>query len=225
VLIVGLALSGLLHFRRHPARIAFLLIIFATPFLGEGLVSLYRPIFYDRTLIWASLPFYLLLAAGTSQLETGFFGKTRFLIALIVVLTLSGLSLREYYVHFEKEQWDDAAALVAERVEPDDLILFNTTWAQLPFDYYFHRLYNYPVAERGAPVDLFARGVLEPKMTASDLPRLRALVRGRERVWLIYSHGWYTDPQGLIPPALEEELDLFDCWDFYGLRVSLYERW
>jgi mannosyltransferase len=229
VLIAGLALSGLLYFRRQPAQIAFLLIIFATPFLGEGLVSLRRPIFYDRTLIWASIPLYLLLTAGISQLETRFFckrsGKTWFLVALITLLTLTGLSLREYYIHFEKEQWDDAAAFVAERVEPDDLILFNTTWAQIPFDYYFHRLYNYSVAEHGAPVDLFDRGVLEPKMTGSDLPRVRALVRGRGQVWLIYSHSWYTDPQGLIPPLLEEELGLLGRWDFYGLRVALYGRW
>ncbi len=221
VLIAGLALSGLIHFRRQPAHIAFLLIIFATPFLGEGLVSLRRPIFYDRTLIWASLPFYLLLAAGIHRLR---YWPHVLTIVLIVVLMLTGLSLREYYVHFEKEQWDDAAAFVAEQVEPDDLILFNATWAQLPFDYYFHRLYNYPVAEHGAPADLFDQGVLEPKMTASDLPRLRALVRGRERVWLIYSHDWYTDPQGLIPPALEEELDLLDRWDFYGLQAWLYGR-
>ena len=88
-------------------------------------------------------------------------------------------------------------------------MLFSSfSWQKvIPFDYYFHRLYNYPVAEHGAPVDLFDRGTLEPKMAASDLPRLRALVWGHERVWLIYGHGWYTDPQGLIPPALEEELE------------------
>ncbi len=224
MLIVGLTLSGSLYFRRQPARIAFLLVIFATPFLGEVLVSLYRPIFYDRTLIWTSIPFYLLLAAGVYQLETRLFGKAWFLIALITLLTLTGLSLREYYVHFEKEQWDDAAAFVAERVQPDDLILFNATWAQIPFDYYFHRLYNYPIAEHGAPVDLFDRGVLEPKMAAGDLPRLRALVQNHERVWLVYSHNWYTDPQGLIPPALEEAFDLLERQNFYGLHVWLYGR-
>jgi hypothetical protein len=41
-------------------------------------------------------------------------------------------------------------------------------------------------------------------------------------VWLIYSHNWYTDPQGLIPPALEEELDLQGRWVFYGVQVMLY---
>ena len=218
VLFAGLALLGLVHFRRRPARILFLLVVFLTPFVGEWLVSLRRPIFYDRTLVWASLPLYLLLAAGMRQLRLR---PYVFAVALIL-LTINGLSLREYYVHFEKEQWDDAAAFVAERVEADDLILFNATWTQIPFDYYFRRLYNRPMAEHGVPVDLFDRSVLEPKMAESDLCRLRALIRGRERVWLVYSHDWYTDPEGLIPPALEEELDLLDRWEFYGLQIWMY---
>ncbi|RLC71656.1 MAG: hypothetical protein DRI81_17445 [Chloroflexi bacterium] len=78
------------------------------------------------------------------------------------------------------------------------------------------------MAEHGVPVDLFERGILEPKMAASDLPRLRSLTRGHRRVWLVYSHDWYTDPDSLIPPALEEELDLLNRWDFYGLQVQLY---
>jgi mannosyltransferase len=219
VFFTGLAALGLIRLRRDPACVAFLLVTFATPLAGEWLVSLRRPIFYDRTLIWASPPLYLLLAAGLRQLR-----RWRYVLAAaLALLAINGLSLHEYYVNFEKEQWDDAAALVAERVEPDDLLLFNATWVQIPFDYYFHRLNDVPVAEHGVPVDLFARGVLEPKMAASDLPRLRSLIAGRERVWLIYSHDWYTDPQGLIPPALEEESDLESRWKFHGLQVWLYE--
>jgi uncharacterized membrane protein len=216
---VGLTLLGLAYFRRRPAHLALLLVIFATPFLGEWLVSLRRPIFYDRTLIWASLPLYLLLAAGMRRLR-----HWSRVLAIVLVLTVNTLSLEAYYVRFEKEQWDDAAAFVAERVKPDDLILFNATWAQIPFDYYFRHLYNRPVAEHGAPVDLFDRGILEPKMAAGDLPRLRALLQGRERVWLVYSHDWYTDPEGLIPLALEEELDLRGRCDFVGLQVRLYDK-
>lgn len=217
-LFAGLAVLGLVHLRRHPTCVPFLLITFATPFVGEWLVSLRRPIFYDRTLIWASLPLYLLLAAGVSQLR-----QRRYIIAVVLmILTVNGLSLREYYAHFEKEGWDEAAALVAQQAEADDLILFNATWAQIPFDHYFHRLDDRPLAEHGLPVDLFDRGVLEPKMADSDLPRLRALIRGRDRVWLVYSHAWYTDPQRLIPPALAAELDLLERWDFTGLQVRLY---
>jgi hypothetical protein len=111
---------------------------------------------------------------------------------------------------------------VAERVDPGDLILFNATWMQIPFDYYFHRLSDAPVVEHGAPVDLFDRGVLEPKMAESDLPRLRSLIDGHGRVWLVYSHNWYTDPDGLIPLALEEKLDLQARWELDEVQVWLY---
>jgi len=210
-------LLGFVHFRKRVAHLALLLTLFLTPFIGELLVSLRRPLFYDRTLIWASIPLYLLLAAGLNQLRY----RPYILVGAAILVTVNGLSLREYYAHFEKEQWDDAAAYVGQRVENEDLILFNATWVQIPFDFYFRYL-NRPVAEHGVPVDLFDRGILEPKMAASDLPRLRGLIRGRDRVWLIYSHNWYTDPQSLIPKALEEELKQLERRRFYGLEVRLY---
>jgi len=216
-LYAGLALAGWMHFRRRPACVGFLAAVFLTPFVGEWLVSLRRPIFYSRTLIWASIPLYILLAAGACRQR-----RSVAVAVVTLMLSINGLSLREYYVNFEKEAWDQAAAFVAEQVEPDDLILFNATWAQIPFDYYFHREYNGPVAERGLPVDLFDRSVLEPRMHESDLPRLRTLIQAHRRVWLVYSHDWYTDPEGLIPAALDEELERVDRWDFRGLQVWLY---
>ncbi len=222
----ALALAGVLHLRRSPGRLAFLGLVFGVPFLGEGLVSLIRPIFYDRTLIWASLPLYLLLAAGICRL-----GRRSLIFVLVLVLVLlvaNGLSLGEYYVHHEKEAWDEAAALVAGRVQPGDLILFHASWVQIPFDYYFSRLYNdaarLKIAEHGAPVDLFERGVLEPKMTSADVPRLRELMRGRGRVWLVYSHDWYTDPERLIPQTLGEDMTPRRRWELYGVQLWLFGR-
>ncbi len=219
VTLIFAALLGLgaLHLRRAPATLAFLVVLIATPFVGELLVSLRRPIFYDRTLIWTTIPIFLLLAAGLLQLRHAPY----VLATLGVIVAINAVSLREYYTHFEKEQWREAAAYVAENVHDDDLLIFNATWVQIPFDYYFSDAER-PVEERGAPVDLFDRGILEPKMARSDLPRLRALVRGRDRVWLIYSHNWYTDPQNLLPGALSEELDLLQQRSFVGLDVRLY---
>ena len=209
-----LLLLGTYRLRRRPGRAWLLWVIALTPLVGEWLVSLFRPIFYDRTLIWTTIPLYLLLALGICQLSYRSFVLT----ALAMVATVNGLSIREYHVRFQKEQWDEAAAYVSDRVQAGDLILFHATWVQIPFDYYLNR----PVEERGVPVDLFDRGVLEPKMTAEDLPRMQALIRDRARVWLVYSHQWYTDPQGLIPAALDRALSLQLRRRFYGLEVRLY---
>ncbi|MCU0501134.1 MAG: glycosyltransferase family 39 protein [Anaerolineae bacterium] len=214
-----LAILGIVHLRKQPALIAFLAVLFLTPIVGEWLVSLRRPIFSDRTLIWATLPLYLLLASGIAQLRY----RPTILAAIVILVAVNFLSLRQYYIHFEKEAWDKAASYVGERVEKDDLLLFNATWVQIPFDYYY-RYQNRPVAKHGAPVDLFDRGILEPRMAESDLPRLRELIADKERVWLIYSHNWYTDPQNLIPTTLSQKLKLLDQHQFNGLELRLYGR-
>ena len=209
-----LLLLGTYRLRRRPGRAGLLWVAALTPLAGEWLVSLVRPIFFDHTLIWTTIPLYLLLALGIRQLSYRSFVLT----ALAMVATVNGLSIREYHVRFQKEQWDEAAAYVSDRAEAGDLILFHATWVQIPFDYYFYQ----PVEERGVPVDLFDSGVLEPKMTAGDLPRMEALIRDRTRVWLVYSHQWYTDPQGLVPAALDRALELQLRRRFYGLDVRLY---
>ena len=141
-----LAILGIVRLRKQPALIAFLAVLFLTPIIGEWLVSLRRPIFYDRTLIWATLPLYLLLAAGIAQLRY----RPTILVAVAILVTVNTLSLRQYYTFFDKEEWEKAAVYVGERVEKEDMLLFNATWVQIPFDYYF-RHQNRPVTKHGAP--------------------------------------------------------------------------
>lgn len=214
----GLALFGLFRLRHRPVWLLLLLSLSLTAIAGELLISLRRPIFYDRTLIWTTLPYYLLIAIGIRGLALP---KLRWPVqaaALVMVVSLSGFSLFNYYVYFEKEDWARAAEYVAAQAEPDDLLVFHATWVQIPFEYYF-RHYKLDLELRGAPTDLFDRGVLEPKMTRADLPHLRDLVQDRPRIWLIYSHDWYTDPEGLIPRQLDREMRRVDARQFAGLRV------
>ncbi|MEZ4581202.1 MAG: hypothetical protein R3A10_06070 [Caldilineaceae bacterium] len=74
VLYALLALAGLFYFRKRMAWALLLLSLCVVPFVGELLVSLRRPIFYDRTLIWTTLPFYLLMAIGIRGVMVGAFG-------------------------------------------------------------------------------------------------------------------------------------------------------
>ncbi len=212
---------GLVSYRKKISIFLFLAALFFIPFLGELIVSLRRPISLDRTLIWITIPLFLVLAAGIAQL--------RFRLLIIVMLGVLGtnylFSAGDYFRFVQKEDWSNPAGYVANYVEKDDLILFNSAMAQIPFDYYFKPYedkYFLQVEKQGVP-DMFDRGIPEPKMTNSEIPRLISWLSGQKRVWLVYSHNSYTDPMGLIPQTLASELKLTQERDFYGVRVQLYE--
>jgi mannosyltransferase len=212
---------GLVHYRKNIARFFFLAALFATPFLGELIVSIRRPIFLDRTLIWITIPLLLLLAAGIAQL------RFRFLMIVVTIIFATNylLSTSDYYRFYQKEDWNTAAGYVAYFAEKDDLVLFNSNFVEIPFNYYFRTyedLYSIQVEKQGVPLDLFDSGILEPRMTTEDIPGLISLLNGHDRVWLVYSHNWYTDPTGLIPQTLASQMKLIRTRDFYGGQVQLY---
>ncbi|MBN1261382.1 MAG: glycosyltransferase family 39 protein [Anaerolineae bacterium] len=221
VLYAAVLCLGLVYYRRKLSCLLFLAVLFAIPFLGELCVSIFRPVFYDRTLIWTTIPLFLALAAGIAQLRFRFV-----IIAVIGILgTLNLFSVSDYYRFFQKEDWSTPAGYVANFAEAGDLVLFNSNFVEIPFTYYFETyedLYRIEVDKQGVPLDLFASGVLEPEMTADDIPRLVSLLGEYNRVWLVYSHHWYTDPLGLIPQTLAAQLELVRQRDFHGGQVQLY---
>jgi hypothetical protein len=218
----GLVLClGLVHFRRKFSQFLFLAALFAIPFLGELIVSLRRPIFYDRTLIWTTIPMYLVLAGGVIQLKF----RPLMIMALGSLVAINLFSSGDYYRFYQKEDWSTPAGYVAYFAEEDDLVLFNSNFVEIPFNYYF-RIYEdewrIQVEKQGVPLDLFDHGIPEPEMTAKDIPGLISLLRGHDRVWLVYSHEAYTDPMGLIPKTLAAQMKLIQRRDFYGGQVQLY---
>ena len=124
---------GVVYYRKKLSIFLFLAALFAIPFLGELIVSIRRPIFFDRTLIWITIPLFLLLAAGIVRL--------RFRLLMIVVLGILAtnylFSTGDYYRWVHKEDWSTAAGYVANFAENDDLVLFNSNFVVIPFDYYF----------------------------------------------------------------------------------------
>ena len=213
---------GLVYYRKKFSIFLFLAALFAIPFLGELVVSIRRPIFFYKTLIWTTIPLFLVLAAGIVQL--------RFRLLMILVLGMIAanylFSDGDYYRFMQKEDWSAAAGYVANFAQKDDLILFNSNFVIIPFNYYFETYenqYSIQVEKHGVPLDLFENGILEPKMTESYIPGLNSLISGHDRVWLVYSHDWYTDPKGLIPRTLASQMELTQTRDFYGGQVQLYE--
>lgn len=212
---------GVLHFRKRISQFLLLAALFAIPFLAELIVSLWRPIFWGRTLIWTTIPLFLVLAAGVTQL------KFRPLMMLVLgsLVALNLFSIADYYRFFQKEDWHTAAGYVANFAEKDDLVLFNSNFVVIPFNYYFkpyETQYSLQIVRQGVPLDLFESGVPEPEMTESDIPALDSLLHEHNRVWLVYSHNSYTDPLGLIPQTLAAQKKLIQQREFYGGDVQLY---
>ena len=224
--------------------------LFVIPHLIALLVSLRSPVYAERPLIWTTLPYYLLIAAGIrflggpalTRLYSALRGASRFritghggkwtalldstrlaaqLFVLLAIVTLSSFCLHGYYFFFPKEGWDQAAAYIADQAEPDDLVLFNATWVQVPFEYYFKR-FGLETELKGLPVDLFEGGRLEPAMAESDAPRVQELLAGRERVWLVYSHNWYSDPDGIVPRELGALFREVEQTQFVGIQIGRY---
>jgi uncharacterized membrane protein len=213
---------GLVYFWKKMSIFLFLTALFAIPFLGELIASIRRPIFMDRTLIWTTIPLFLLLAAGIAQL------RFRLLIIMVVgiLATINVFSTGDYYRFFQKEDWHSPAGSVAKFVQNDDLILFNSSMVQIPFDYYFKPYedqYAIQVEKHGVPRDMFEDDILEPIMTVNDISGLISMLDGHKKVYLVYSHNSYTDPMGLIPKTLASQLKLVQQSDFNGVQVQLYE--
>lgn len=212
---------GLVYYRKKLSMFLFLAALFATPVLGELLVSLRRPIFYDRTLIWITVPLFVVLAAGIVQLRF----RPLMIVVLGTLVTNYLSSAGDIYRFVQKEDWRTAAGYVANFAQKDDLVLFNSNFVEIPFDYYFkayEELYSVQVEKQGVPLDLLDSGIMEPRMKESDIPGLISMLRGHSRVWLVYSHDDITDPKGLIPQTLALQMKLIRTRDFYGGRVQLY---
>ncbi len=220
-LAIPLCALGLLGLLAGASRYRLLfLAIFLIPIAIDLILSIWRPIFEERVLLYTTLGALMLIALGIAA------PRRRIVSALLLVpaLWLYLVSLNNYDATFRKELWQSSAAFVAEHARPGDLILFNATWTQLPFDYYYQRLHGPPLLEHGLPVDLFDRGVLEPEMLATDVPTIARLTSGQQHVWVLLSHDWYNDPHHLIRPAMRALFSQESVYQFDNILVIYYRR-
>src|SRR5579885_2955867 len=93
--------------------LSLLLFTFFVPVGAEVLISLKRPIVATQTLIWASVPYYVLIAKGVVALRN----KWAVCIGIALLTVFSSLALYKYYTQFEKERWDLAAQFVSENLD------------------------------------------------------------------------------------------------------------
>jgi len=199
---------------RHPSS-AFghwsLITWLALPVLGIYSVSLHKPLFTDRYLIWIAPAFYLLLAAGLMAVWRRWRPLAILLLALIVPLNLQA-AWGQTHTNI-KSDFRSVVAYVEQRRAADEPLLFLMPYARHTYAYYA----DDPTPQTEAPYT--NSGATESDVDAE----LSRLTRGHSAIWLIASEVEMWDRRGLVAAWLEARGTLTDEAEFSRAHVARYE--
>ncbi len=197
------AARGWRLWRMTALLLAWLLI----PPLLLFLLSLAKPMFTDRYVIWIVPAFLLLLAQGIAALAT--FGRRLSWVAfaLVLALALSG-GWRQTHLPI-KADMRAAAAYVEARRLPGELVMF-----QIP---YLRQTYEYYAGPLDDAVDGRFTNNGNPLEQVSD--EMAAAVSDAPVVWLVLSEEAMWDSRGLVRQWLDSHGQRTDDQQFQRVEV------
>ena len=182
-------------------------------------VSMLKPMFVTRYLIFCLPAFVLLVAAGLDVI------RPRLLMAG-VLLAITALSLRgvsDYYrTGFDppEQDWRGAVHYMLSQTQPGDAVLFYHPLARLAYEYYRQRWPQYPAPVVVFPPRADARLL---KGTQPDFAMLPHLPEHYRRLWLVQNFGPdpFTDRMHSI---FATHYSQAEERDFSIIRIVLYQR-
>jgi 4-amino-4-deoxy-L-arabinose transferase-like glycosyltransferase len=254
-LFVALLLAAVLYWRDEessPASIVLLLCWLVVPVAGLFAVSLLRPLYTARYLMFVLPAYLLLLAAGVAAL-----GRRAPLLAGLVlgaILVVNSWGLWRQASTPLKADFRAATRYVSSRLTADDLLLFQIPYGRHSFDYYIQRQADQlrragpraddhrsgagaleisrgdyqvllPLVVRGGGVYRWAEGLYTNSgMEPGEVDRQMAeLVAGSQVVWLVETEAPMWDERGLVREWLDDHLVLTDEAHFVRVGVFRYE--
>jgi mannosyltransferase len=196
------------QFNREREGTWFCLGYVALPVLTAWLLSQAKPMYSIRYLLPFLPPYCILLAKGIDSVR---WNRARIVVALSLVLTLLVGNWNGWRVE-QNADWRGVASHVLAQARPGDVVLFSPRWNEKPFDYY-------------------NRGRLDINM---DLPipvtvdAAQKVVEGishrYQRVWLVWTRGHYSDPDGIVNHILDSRWQTVEARDFRGVdTLILYD--
>jgi mannosyltransferase len=247
-LFVVLLLAGGVLWRDARSRLASFGILacwLCLPVLAFFLLTLVRPMYTARYLIFVLPAYLILLSAGTvsvwrrSRLTGGL------LLAALLALSFSGLWRQSQTP--VKADFRSATEYVASHKSPQDLLVFQIPYGRHSFNYYLsryqeqhpqdaqemavtrwdseYRLYMPLVARNVSASYRWAEGLytnagMGPGAVDSAMSRLTA---NSDTVWLIATEVDMWDERGLVQAWLQQRASLADEAHFVGVSVYRYE--
>lgn len=153
---VVLAAWGAWRVRRRPR--ALFLAVFGFGFVACMIgTSFIQPVIIRRTMLWFSVPAMILVPLGLARL-----GRTWFVVAILVCMTLMLTGLVHYYNGGRKADWRGLAGTLNDRADRDAVVVYIPFFADLPTEHYLG-----PSEDRFATV---YRVLAAPDHTGNDRP-------------------------------------------------------
>jgi 4-amino-4-deoxy-L-arabinose transferase-like glycosyltransferase len=222
-----LAKTGL---RRTP--LCVLLCWLLVPALAFFVITLRRPMFTTRYLIFVLPAYLLLLAAGV--IAIGRRSRPVAALALAALLALNGLGLWSQIHTPLKTDFRAATYHIIDRLAPGDLVLFQIPYGRHSFDYYverwsdLHRGTLSPAFTRTADwtedsspyraaEGLYTNAGMTPDEAAQQMADLTA---GSPVIWLVATETSMWDVRGLVQGWLDKHSTLAEAAEF--TRVTVY---
>jgi len=220
-LVVGSAVAlvvllAIVAARRGPScGTAVALVWLFGPVVFLALLPVRGHVYEPKHLIFASPALALLIGAALAGVR----GRlARVFVGGLAVLALvaNAASLACYYhPRVEKENWRQAVADLAERVEPGDIVAFTPPYVELPFHHYYTHVFHGPRVKRvRAPI--------------AGRPFRAGELGLRRRVWVLEGRSNVEKPNPLVLPALQPYPRRFMA-RYDGtvgqVRVFLHDTW
>ncbi len=228
-LFVTLALLGLggLAIRRaftaaqsERAELKFALTVFSVPLLVLYGISLFRPMYVERTLIVASLGLYLWLGWVMTRAQP----RALFRVTGGTLITLMVAVLPNYYFNpdVQKPPMREAARALVAQMQSGDVVVHTSDSSALAFMYYAPQLPNYFLAGDPDYTNETTRG--RSGRIAGLVPReMSEVIVGRSRVWLVVALDHNESYQRARVQQFDVVLERGAHWSMGGIDVLLYE--
>jgi 4-amino-4-deoxy-L-arabinose transferase-like glycosyltransferase len=188
------------------------------PALAIALISINRPLFTDRYLIWAQPAFYLAVALGVYALWEWFKPLAVIIFAALIVMNSVGV-ITQAATPF-KSDFRSATQAVAQQIQPGDLVVFQIPHVQHTFDYYFRQ----PYQAMSGPYTNFP-GDVNGYQNSDEivLAQIGSTFADQHTVWLISSEAAMWDARNLLQRWLDANGEITFREEYAQVQVTRYE--
>ncbi|GEM_PF-1619611 len=225
VIFVLLIATGL-FLSSNKRELYFLFLQLITPVLIlYGISKLWKPAFIERYTLFASIPYYILVACGI--IEAGKYKRVLKVLLIIPILILSVLSLQNYYktyapFTYKTINWKEVKNYIEENVTSNDLVIYDSPFIKDLIFYY------YPINKNLNEIGFPWRDISKANYDAISA-QLEPALRKSKRVWLLEYH--IEDKKKFIQKKLNKSFKFVrdrkynKGHGFEELNIKLFERY